>query len=730
MPPHVAVRKAATKLGEADAFRRARRRDRTVSTYLDAPGALSRYWRAPDTAALASSGEALAAVTSHYLAHRFDLLGSGWVRVAHGIDASGFEGIVYPAGPRISPDHGGAWLAARLPKSALPRATAVWSLVDTDYVPIDWQLDVKSGWRWSEQDWFRDVPVGHRPGADVKVPWELGRMQHLPQLAMAAGLAGRTEGLHSVDRYAREFRNQVLDFIATNPPRFGANWALAMDVAMRVVSWLVAWDVFRAFGTRFDDDFEDVLAASVLDHASFIAAHHEWAEELHGNHYLANVVGLLFAAAYLPRTATTDTWLAFATRETLAEIDHQFWPDGGGFEASVCYHRLSAEMAAWAVALLLALPAERLGALADHPAARFGSARPLPSDPIPLRLMPGGLDRPIPTWLPDRLSRMAAFTRAATRPNGLVAQIGDNDSGRFLRLVPSGEPLSASDAVARFANLANIHLESADYWWEDPLDHGTLVETIEALFEDSDDVGTPSGALAHALIGDNRLPAGERSNPPSGAPLGDGSVLEVFATPEPDATRWREIRVAVAGGGARDGLEDLAFPDFGLWVIRSKRVWLAIRCGPIGQQGNGGHAHNDQLAIELAIDGVDLLRDPGSYVYTASPDRRNAYRSATAHAGPRLARGEPARLDLGLFTIGGEAEAHATYFGPRGFAGEVRLTDGARLAAFVELTDAELVIRHRSIGTDLAQPHGRLTDLRALAPSVPFSPGYGVVERA
>jgi hypothetical protein len=53
-------------------------------------------------------------------------------------------------------------------------------------------------------------------------------------------------------------------------------------------------------------------------------------------------------------------------------------------------------------------------------------------------------------------------------------------------------------------------------------------------------------------------------------------------------------------------LEDLqmrAFPYFVLYVFRSSRFYLSIRCGAIGQDGFGGHAHNDQLVIELKIDG-------------------------------------------------------------------------------------------------------------------------------
>jgi uncharacterized heparinase superfamily protein len=58
---------------------------------------------------------------------------------------------------------------------------------------------------------------------------------------------------------------------------------------------------------------------------------------------------------------------------------------------------------------------------------------------------------------------------------------------------------------------------------------------------------------------------------------------------------------------------------------------LTLRCGPAGQQGNGGHAHNDQLSFELTIGGQSVIVDPGTYLYTPSPAIRNRYRSTAMH---------------------------------------------------------------------------------------------------
>ena len=121
-------------------------------------------------------------------------------------------------------------------------------------------------------------------------------------------------------------------------------------------------------------------------------------------------------------------------------------------------------------------------------------------------------------------------------------------------------------------------------------------------------------------------------------------------------------------------------------------MFLAIRCGAIGQEGNGGHAHNDQLSLELNVDGEDWILDPGTYLYTPLPKRRNQYRSVKAHFAPRLINGkEPGRLDLGLFQLGDQAKGKCLYFGLEGFIG-VHWGYGEPVYRMVRLTKERMVV--------------------------------------
>ncbi|HEX2569432.1 MAG TPA: alginate lyase family protein [Polyangia bacterium] len=120
-----------------------------------------------------------------------------------------------------------------------------------------------------------------------------------------------------------------------------------------------------------------------------------------------------------------------------------------------------------------------------------------------------------------------------------------------------------------------------------------------------------------------------------------------------------------------------SFPTGGLHVLRSDRLQVVLRCGGYGQQGVGGHAHNDQLSLAVWLDGAPLIVDPGTHCYAADPAWRDHLRGTAAHA-----------------TVTVEAAEQSPIYDGRMFA----LPDAAR-AVLDELVDegesARLVAHHR-----------------------------------
>jgi hypothetical protein len=560
--------------------------------------------------AVPSGGSPAPEAIEAILQHRFDLLGSGPVIVTYGMRCPGLHGHWYPPGAAVVPDLAGNWLAAHVSPANLGPAQALWRQVSPGYQPIDWQIDARSGFRWSARCWSVDLPPAPK-SADVKQPWELARLQHLPLLSLAYR--------HAPDpRLPREFQDQVLDFLSANPPRFGVNWVCAMEVAIRVANLLLAWDLFAVQQVVFDPGFEAELAAAIRAHGRFIFANLEWQPDYRGNHYLANLIGLLFCAAYLSEDAETTRWSDFSARELSAETATQFLPDGGSHEASTCYHLLAAELVAFGTALLL------------------------------------GMGHPVTAAHAGRLDGMARFARDVTAPDGRLPQVGDNDNGRLFKLsaLDDAEASRIPDDVAG---------------------------AIAALFGATRP--GPGNAIAAQLAARRTLPT------PATRP--QGTLPRAPINLPRTGCRRRRFEAAAAGSTPSCWL----YGHFGLAVFAADWLFAAVRCRTEPLVGPGSHAHNDQLALELWLDGRPLIRDPGSYLYTPAPDWRDRYRSIGAHDAPWLeGLGEPGRF-RGVFGLANGPLVDVLHVGPDGFLARLRppaapIHRGLRIGAgWVEVID-------------------------------------------
>lgn len=510
------------------------------------------------------------------LKHTFDLLGSGKVKVHYGLDAKGFEGYKYPPlKVDFQFDDDGKWLARFINRANLSHSQKVWRFLRTvnpSYEPIDWQLDFKSGYRWDNETFYMDIRYGHKLGADVKVPWELSRFQHLSALAIAYKVTGD-------EKFALEYVSQILDWIATNPPMFGVNWKCTMDVAIRVANWLFWLGCIKDWVDRqeWKDEFYRIFLNSLYDHVRFIPRNLEWSPTLTTNHYLSDIAGLLILTSSTEGIFPQSRRLKrFAVEELKKEMFKQVYPDGTDFEASTCYHRLVLEIffypVWWEVVRHRRFNGENYREVAEE---IFGKA------------------------FVDRLYRMFDAVLYLLKPNGRMPQIGDNDNGQFVKLYPR-EVLDMRYLLA----LGVIFFKEPRF-------------KVREFFRSDEDI-----AEIGILYGEKGLEA------------------------------WNSL-----GYNELTNIKSKAFTDSGWYVMRDSRNYIVIPCGPNGQNGKGGHAHNDKLSFELCVDGEDFIVDPGTYIYTGDPKWRNRFRSASSHNTLRMLGSEHSVLPTskdGLFRLGAQ----------------------------------------------------------------------------
>ena len=149
----------------------------------------------------------------------------------------------------------------------------------------------------------------------------------------------------------------------------------------------------------------------------------------------------------------------------------------------------------------------------------------------------------------------------------------------------------------------------------------------------------PDGRVPQIGDGDSGrvLPAGLEREPTFDHLLWLGAAILDGSRPDEG---WPHEEVAwTLGLGAWNRVQSLpldidessrAFPLGGFFVMRSGSTHLVVRCGDVGQNGNGGHSHNDALSFELWHH-APVVVDSGTYVYTSDPAARNAFRSTASH---------------------------------------------------------------------------------------------------
>ena len=105
------------------------------------------------------------------------------------------------------------------------------------------------------------------------------------------------------------------------------------------------------------------------------------------------------------------------------------------------------------------------------------------------------------------------------------------------------------------------------------------------------------------------------------------------------------------------------FSQFGLSLIKTKKWHVSLRHHVYHKQQPSGHFHNDMGSVTVAFNGVPIIVDPGSYVYTPSAVWRNRFRSIAAHSTFFIKNEEPVAFSpASLFLLSIPKRAASTPF--------------------------------------------------------------------
>ena len=250
---------------------------------------------------------------------------------------------------------------------------------------IRWRRDYLHGAESGTQ-YFRRIPyLNFSAVGDHKLVWELNRHQHLVLLAQAFLFTRRAEFKHEIFR-------QLESWFEQNPFQRGINWASALEVGFRALSW--TW-LYHFVGDKMPPEFRRKFLTELYHHGRYLA------ENLSiyfspNTHLLGEAVALQTLGTLFETFPESRAWRERGLKIVEQQLQVQVQADGSHFEQSTYYHVYALDFFIFSYLL---------------------AGRPQSFVPV--------------------LSRMAEYLAWLLGPAGRIAFFGDDDGGRMFH--PYGE---------------------------------------------------------------------------------------------------------------------------------------------------------------------------------------------------------------------------------------------------------------------------------------------------
>jgi len=264
----------------------------------------------------------------------------------------------------------------------------------------------------------------------------------------------------------------------------------------------------------------------------------------------------------------------------------------------------------------------------------------------------------------DHIIKSNRFFLSLMINNNELSQIGDNDSGRLIY---------------------KFHNEHK------PLQIDWLINLIDIIYQNSEsEINTSIRYLENQIIEDLNLDSMNKAS---------HTKIKIF----------------------NDDFVAYGYKQFGLFIWRNDDQYFSIRCGPIGQNGFGGHSHYDQLSIECFSGGKWVARDPGTGTYTDNIDLRNKFKSLAYHWGPQPKMNFPKEDEFDCFKLNHMTSGEVLKFDKNNFFGFADF-NGRRVYRKIQINDGVISIEDFSRDVELEEYNSWGEENNGI--KVQFSNGY------
>lgn len=169
----------------------------------------------------------------------------------------------------------------------------------------------------------------------LKHLWELNRHSFLLDLSQTWVLVKDPSVLSSIESYLESWLEQC-------PTNCGANWHSALEVAIRLINWSIAWhhlelnEADARAKQHLSKEFLHRWEQSAFEHAVFIEKHLSYGSSAN-NHLIGELSGLFIASQTWNKWPKAKSWTYTSKQKLSEQYVLQVHPDGVGAEQAFWY---------------------------------------------------------------------------------------------------------------------------------------------------------------------------------------------------------------------------------------------------------------------------------------------------------------------------------------------------------------------------------------------------------
>lgn len=193
---------------------------------------------------------------------------------------------------------------------------------------IDWHEDLLTKKSWPKIHYKKIDYVSDWKLSDIKYSWEFNKHLHFVTL-------GKAYYYTKDEKYSKEFAKQISSWMKQNPYKIGINWISNIQIAQRIISWIVSYHLFQE-SLYFKEHCLESFLKNIYYQAEILFNKRHTPRN---NHRIAAICSIIIIGLVFPEFKKFNQWINGGFVELEEALEEQVFQDGVDKEHAICYQK-------------------------------------------------------------------------------------------------------------------------------------------------------------------------------------------------------------------------------------------------------------------------------------------------------------------------------------------------------------------------------------------------------